>query len=101
MACDHKTVGSVRRELGGEVPHPGLTAAQQREAEMLFSLMRERTMRACDLIRRGEPIIGWTVYKESAEPAVNDVAWRRYAEWALSEETRGVLWEYVHDEEAS
>lgn len=98
MGCDHKTVGSVRRELSGEIPQPQLTPAQRREACLLFELMRARTAPVLARIRSGEPIGAWCVAKaDDADGAdVQREAWRRFAEWANSaDETHGVLWDHA------
>lgn len=42
MGCDHKTVGSVRRELAGEIPHPQQEMTRA-EAEALQRLESVRT----------------------------------------------------------
>lgn len=100
LGVDHKTVGAARRELSGEIPQPSLTPAQRQEAALLFELMKARTLRACDLIRRGEPVSAWTVYKATDGDAHGE-AWRRFTEWACtSDEARGVLWDYADDEPA-
>jgi hypothetical protein len=98
LCCDHKTVGSVRRELSGEIPHPSLTAAQRRKADMLLQIMKGRTVDACRRIRNDEPILAFDVGNalemEDLE-VVRDV-WPRFTDWASSsDETRGVLWEWA------
>lgn len=48
LGCDHKTVGAVRRELSGEVPHHSdeFTAEEVAEAERLTASMVEKLRRA-------------------------------------------------------
>lgn len=98
LCCDHKTVGTVRRELSGEIPHPALTAAQRREADLLYRLMKARTLDAIHRIRAGEPIIAWALLGPddgtvTMDRAAAAEATERYTQWACtSEETRGILW---------
>jgi len=111
LGADHKTVGSVRRELSGEIPHPELTTTQRREAHLLFGIMRARTTAMCARIRdaheRDE--YGWAMWTTydvdtdgAVDPVVNGEASRRYTDWAYSaEETEGVMWSYIEYEEAS
>lgn len=42
LGCDHKTVGSVRREVSGEIPRPpaAMTAAERQRAEELTEVVR-------------------------------------------------------------
>jgi hypothetical protein len=107
MRCDHKTVGSVRRELAGEIPHPaGLTPAQRTLADAHFALMRSRTLvmiadRQRFIIENdaaGEPLFGMFTLATAEDfvgldTAVICEASRRFTQWACtSEQTRGVLW---------
>ena len=95
LCCDHKTVGTVRRELSGEIPHSRLTAAQRREAGMLFQVMQARTLDAVHRIAAGEPIFAWSLHGpvEEFDDDVYGEASQRFAQWACtSEETRGILW---------
>lgn len=100
MRCDHKTVGSVRRELSGEIPQPGLTAAQRREADLMFQVWQSRTIDAAHRIGSGEPILAWSLHGPPGDVdwAAYGEASQRFAEWACaSEETRGVLWDYADE----
>jgi ParB-like chromosome segregation protein Spo0J len=116
MRCDHKTVGSVRRELAGEIPHhAGLTPAQQQMARMLFAAIRARALRAREVLLGAEcadherphrdcgcHAAGMWVLSEPGECDDLDVyrdASQRFAEWALSsEDARGFLWDYADDD---
>lgn len=109
LCCDHKTVGSVRRELSGEIPHPGLTPAQRQMADMLFQVMRSRTLEARARVRAYEAENDtrpagsmWTLTNaaECSDMAVVSSAFRRYAEWSLTaEEVRGFLWDFADPDE--
>jgi hypothetical protein len=113
MRCDHKTVGSVRRELSGEFPHPGaltaLTALQRKLADAHFAIMRSRTLvmiaersryiaenyGSADVRVAGFGMFTLATSEdcEGLDRATLGEAWRRYTEWAgTSESTRGVLW---------
>ncbi len=98
MRCDHKTVGAVRRELAGEIPHAGLTPAQQQMARVVFAAMRARTMQAMVTLS-GEPgMFGLSdpgVF-DGVDASVIGGASRRFAEWACTApEVRGFMWEYA------
>jgi hypothetical protein len=103
LSCDHKTVGSVRRELSGEIPQQQLTTAQSGQATALFISMRGRTLEACRRIKAGEPVMAWIVMDELGATLAREVireAWGRYVEWAnTSEDTYGVLWRYADEDE--
>lgn len=99
LACDHKTVGSVRRELSGEIPHPSLSPAQRRRSGMLLSAMKGRTLAACEKLSNpfeNTPFSCWTLATplEVDDPDVFIDAWIQFEEWAnTADETRWTLWE--------
>ncbi len=113
MRCDHKTVGSVRRELSGEFPRPREPSALPSGAlaDALFSLMKMRTLAMIAERQRfitenaaeGKPLFGmFTLHEETdgMDPAAYRAASQRFAEWACtSESTRGVLWTVIVDDE--
>lgn len=94
LGCDHKTVGSVRRELSGEIPHPTLTPAQRQHVHLLVEVMKQRTITACTLIRKDDHPLFWYLTKaeDCEDMAVLAEANRRFNEWAdTAEEMRGAL----------
>jgi len=106
MRCDHKTVGSVRREMRGEIPHPAeLSAVQRQWADALYGLMRTRAVEAYERKKAwerenpGKDSFGmFTLHtqEECDDRAVIAEAWRRYGEWATtSEAVRGFLWDWA------
>lgn len=99
LGCDHKTVGSVRRELSGEIPHLSLSPAQRRRSGMLLSAMKGRTLAACEKLSNpfeNTPFSCWTLANplEVDDPDVFIDAWIQFEEWAnTADETRWTLWE--------
>lgn len=100
LACDHKTVGSVRRELRGEVPHLSLSPVQRRRAGMLLALMKGRTLAAIAYDPEGRTTTSWTLGSglEMDDPDVIREVWPQFVEWAsTSDETYGILWDWAED----
>lgn len=62
LACDHKTVGSVRRELSGEIPHPALTPGQRKRAQLLEEIVVSRIRSYAQRIADGEPIVAFPLF---------------------------------------
>ena len=99
MRCDHKTVGSVRRELSGEIPQPCLSAAQRQMARVMFAAMRARVLQARAVLGaegRGMFDLHDPGIFDGVDPAVIGTASQHFAEWACNApEVRGFMWEFA------
>lgn len=102
LACDHKTVGAVRRELGGEIPHPQLTADQRRRSGILFHAMQHRTMAAANRILDDEDVTMYDLATtlEGDDQAVLIDASMRHWHWCFTNpELEGIFWSELAAEE--